>query len=97
MRGSVRVLAATLTRYAEVVHAGLGEMRGATAPRLLLDNMTPEQVRERCEPFVATLPTRHAQITEPHIRPVWHQPWVFLLAIACLAGEWGLRRWKGMP
>ena len=26
---------ATLTRYAEVMHAGLGEMRGATAPRLL--------------------------------------------------------------
>ena len=32
-----RVGAATLTRYAEVVHAGLGEMRGATAPRLLLE------------------------------------------------------------
>ncbi|MGQ9406378.1 DNA polymerase III subunits gamma/tau [Mycolicibacterium gilvum] len=28
---------ATLTRYAEVVHGGLGEMRGATAPRLLLE------------------------------------------------------------
>ncbi|MEO8814056.1 MAG: DNA polymerase III subunits gamma/tau, partial [Mycobacterium sp.] len=34
---SVRIGAATLTRYAEVVHAGLGEMRGATAPRLLLE------------------------------------------------------------
>jgi DNA polymerase III subunit gamma/tau len=32
-----RVGIATLTRYAEVVHAGLGEMRGATAPRLLLE------------------------------------------------------------
>ena len=32
-----RVGTATLTRYAEVVHAGLGEMRGATAPRLLLE------------------------------------------------------------
>ncbi|MDG3009516.1 DNA polymerase III subunit gamma and tau [Rhodococcus sp. D2-41] len=30
---------ATLTRYAEVLHAGLGEMRGATAPRLLLEVM----------------------------------------------------------
>ena len=28
---------ATLTRYAELLHAGLGEMRGATAPRLLLE------------------------------------------------------------
>ncbi len=38
MRGQVnRLGTATLTRYAEVVHAGLGEMRGATAPRLLLE------------------------------------------------------------
>jgi DNA polymerase III subunit gamma/tau len=28
---------ATVARYAEVVHAGLGEMRGTTAPRLLLE------------------------------------------------------------
>ncbi|GBE68027.1 DNA polymerase III subunit gamma/tau [Mycobacterium sp. MFM001] len=34
---SARLGAATLTRYAEVVQAGLGEMRGATAPRLLLE------------------------------------------------------------
>lgn len=34
---STRLGTATLTRYAEVVHAGLGEMRGATAPRLLLE------------------------------------------------------------
>jgi uncharacterized membrane protein len=47
--------------------------------------------------FVASLPTRNAQITEPYIRPLWHQSWVFLLAIACLAAEWGLRRWKGLP
>jgi DNA polymerase III subunit gamma/tau len=32
-----RIGAGTLARYAEVVHAGLGEMRGATAPRLLLE------------------------------------------------------------
>lgn len=32
-----RLGTATLTRYAEVVHTGLGEMRGATAPRLLLE------------------------------------------------------------
>ena len=38
MRGQAdRIGPATLARYAEVVHAGLGEMRGATAPRLLLE------------------------------------------------------------
>ena len=34
---AARIGAGTLTRWAEVVHAGLGEMRGATAPRLLLE------------------------------------------------------------
>jgi hypothetical protein len=47
--------------------------------------------------FAATLPTRHAVITEPYVKPFWHQSWVFLAAIALLAMEWGLRRWKGLP
>jgi len=34
-----RIGPATLARYAELMHAGLGEMRGATAPRLLLEVM----------------------------------------------------------
>ncbi|MGW6376538.1 DNA polymerase III subunits gamma/tau [Rhodococcus sp. NPDC055112] len=34
-----RIGPATLARYAEVLHSGLGEMRGATAPRLLLEVM----------------------------------------------------------
>ncbi|GFG65900.1 hypothetical protein MKUB_33900 [Mycobacterium kubicae] len=34
---ATRIGPGTLTRYAEVVQAGLGEMRGATAPRLLLE------------------------------------------------------------
>jgi uncharacterized membrane protein len=47
--------------------------------------------------FVETLPTRAAEITEPYVMPLWHRPGVFLLAIACLVAEWGLRRWKGLP
>jgi len=34
-----RIGGATLARYAEIIHSGLGEMRGATAPRLLLEVM----------------------------------------------------------
>lgn len=34
---AARLGPASLTRYAELLHAGLGEMRGATAPRLLLE------------------------------------------------------------
>ena len=49
------------------------------------------------ESFVASLPNRKIPITEPWIYPLWQTPWLFLLAIACLIGEWGLRRWKGLP
>lgn len=47
--------------------------------------------------FVAYLPSRSAPITEPRIRPAWHHPLFYLAIIACLCGEWGLRRWRGLP
>lgn len=46
--------------------------------------------------FVASLDSRSAPITEPWTRPLWHHPLFFLVTIGCLAGEWGLRRWKGL-
>lgn len=78
------------------------EFRDLRSNRPLLDRIaraTGGQVVKAADldDFVKTLPTRHAQITEPYVRPVWHQPWVFLLAILCLTAEWGLRRWKGLP
>lgn len=47
--------------------------------------------------FVGSLPNRKIPVTEAWAYPLWHQWPVFLLAVACLAGEWGLRRWKGLP
>ena len=47
--------------------------------------------------FVATLPNRKIAVTEKWVYPVWHQWWVLGLAIGCLCGEWGLRRWRGLP
>lgn len=52
---------------------------------------------DRLERFVRDLPNRRIPITEPLIEPIWHKWTVFLLAITCLVGEWGIRRWKGMP
>ncbi len=46
--------------------------------------------------FMKTLPELKAPITEKITRPLWHMPWIFLLALACFAGEWALRRWKGV-
>jgi hypothetical protein len=48
------------------------------------------------EAFVRGLSGRKLPITEPTVYPLWHQPLLFLLALACLIGEWGLRRWKGL-
>jgi uncharacterized membrane protein len=78
------------------------EFRVLTPNRDLLERLaraTGGQTVEasQLDSFAATLPTRHVQITEPYIRPLWHTPWVFLLAIACLTAEWGIRRWKGLP
>jgi uncharacterized membrane protein len=47
--------------------------------------------------FVETLPTRRVPVMETWTSPLWHHAWVLLLAVLCLAGEWGLRRWRGMP
>ncbi len=47
--------------------------------------------------FVADLPNRRNVITQPWTFPFWHQWWVFALTVFCLIGEWGLRRWKGLP
>ena len=46
--------------------------------------------------FVARLSTRAAPISEPWTAPLWHHPAFFLVAIACLVAEWGLRRINGL-
>jgi uncharacterized membrane protein len=51
---------------------------------------------EKLTSFVGSLSTRNAPITEPWTSPLWHQPLYFLIAITCLAAEWGLRRVHGL-
>jgi len=109
--GAYRVQAlATAADGSEVGTASTGwtsepaaeEFRDLKPNRALLDQLARATggqtvAANNLEPFVATLPTRHAEITEPHIEPAWHQPWVFAVAICCLCAEWGIRRWRGMP
>jgi uncharacterized membrane protein len=47
--------------------------------------------------FVADLPNRKAPKMEIQSWPLWHEWTVLAIAFSCLIGEWGLRRWKGMP
>jgi hypothetical protein len=54
--------------------------------------LTPDDL----DSFSKELPTQRAPITETWTRPLWHTPWMFLFALACFVGEWGLRRYKGL-
>jgi hypothetical protein len=42
------------------------------------------------------LPRRAAPVSESWAMPLWHRSTVFLLALVCLAAEWGLRRRRGL-
>ncbi|QEG41438.1 hypothetical protein [Roseimaritima ulvae] len=47
--------------------------------------------------FAKQLSSQKMPVMETWTYPVWHRPWMLLLAVACLCTEWGLRRWKGWP
>lgn len=52
---------------------------------------------DELEAFVRSLPQRQAPITERFTYPLWHRSTVFLFALSCFIGEWGLRRFRGLP
>jgi uncharacterized membrane protein len=51
---------------------------------------------ENLDSFARDLPAKRAPVTETTTRPLWHTPWMFVFALGCFVGEWGLRRWKGL-
>lgn len=52
---------------------------------------------DQLDAFVARLPNRRAPVVEIWSYPIWHHWSILALAVCCLAGEWGLRRWRGLP
>ncbi|MCH7556544.1 MAG: hypothetical protein IIB56_03705 [Planctomycetes bacterium] len=82
------------------------EFRSIRTNRPLLERIarqTGGQVIElnALDSFVRSLPSRDAPITDTWIKPLWDLrgilPATFLFILMCFAGEWTLRRWKGMP
>ena len=82
------------------------EFRSIRANRPLLEKIagqTGGRIVELGElnDFARELPSLDVPITTTQIKPLWDLPGilpaVFLLALICFAGEWALRRWKGMP
>ena len=52
---------------------------------------------DELDAFATDLPNSKVPVTESHVEPLWHRPWLLLIAIGCLCVEWGLRRVKGLP
>jgi len=50
----------------------------------------------KLDDFARALPGKKVPITENWTTPFWHQPLVFIFALACFAAEWGIRRMKGL-
>ena len=78
------------------------EFRRLEANRTLLEGLAESTQGEIVEPgdlhsFVSSLSGRKVPVTETWTWPLWHRWPVFLAAVVCLIGEWGLRRWKGLP
>jgi hypothetical protein len=78
------------------------EFRVLTPARDALEELATKTGGETVEladldAFAAGLASRPVPETVQTLFPLWHTSWVFLAAIACFAGEWGLRRWKGLP
>lgn len=78
------------------------EFRTLSVNRPLLEQIARQSGGEvidvrRLDQFVRSLPNRKIPIIETWTYPLWHQSSVFLVALSCLIGEWGVRRWKGLP
>ncbi|MGZ8939553.1 MAG: glutamine amidotransferase, partial [Limisphaerales bacterium] len=48
------------------------------------------------EDFVESLQQKKAPIIETYSYPLWHKPFIFIVALGCFIAEWGIRRWKGL-
>ena len=85
-----------------VVEPAIDELRTLRPNRSLLTQLAAATggelvTADRLDRFVGDLPNRKIPIVESWTYPLWHQWTVFSFAIGCLVGEWGLRRWKGLP
>ncbi|HYE32444.1 MAG TPA: glutamine amidotransferase [Methylomirabilota bacterium] len=77
------------------------EFRSLTPNRALLEMIASKTGGKMIEfadvsKLAVDLPKVKAPVVENWSYPIWHQPAIFLLALACFLAEWGLRRYKGM-
>lgn len=84
------------------VNSGLEEFQNLTGNEALLEKLASASGgkvvdREELASFVDELKDKPLPVMETKTRPLWHLPVFFMLALMCFAGEWGLKRLKGLP
>ncbi len=77
------------------------EFRSLAADKAFLETLARDSGGEMIplndlDGFVSSLPNRKVPVTESWTYPFWHQSGMFAFVLCCLAGEWALRRWKGL-
>ncbi|MDF1752370.1 MAG: hypothetical protein P1U89_06335 [Verrucomicrobiales bacterium] len=76
------------------------EFRSLEPNRELLESIAEASGGEvltlnQLDQLAARLKDLSVPVMDSRQRPFWHAPWVFFLALLCMIGEWGIRRWKG--
>ncbi len=84
------------------VNSGLEEFQNLSGNEALLEKLAiaskGEMVKKtELAKFVDKLKEQPLPVMETKTRPLWHLPVFFLLALLCFAGEWGIKRLKGLP
>lgn len=95
-----KVIGESLAGWA--VNSGLAEFQNLSGNDALLKTLATASKgevlkRDQLGEFVKELVNKPLPVMETQSRPLWHLPIFFLLALACFAGEWGLKRVKGLP
>lgn len=78
------------------------ELRSLTPNVPLLEQIARQTGGQLLRPkdlddLIQRLPRKAAPVMETIAQPAWHNTPLFAFALLCLIGEWGLRRWKGLP
>ena len=84
------------------VNSGLEEFQNLSGNQALLEKLAAESGGEvvastKLTSFVEKLKEKPLPVMEAKTRPLWHWPVFFFLALLCFAGEWSIKRWKGLP
>ena len=85
-----------------MVNPGLEEFQRLTGNAELLKELSARTGGEVIKladvaELAKTLEKKSVPIMETKRRPLWHSPWVLILALACFMAEWGIKRLKGLP